>query len=720
MIDVGSRLSHFRITAKLGEGGMGVVWRATDERLGRDVAIKVLPEELARSRQRRMRFEREASAIAALKHPNIVTIYALEEDAGTHFIAMELVEGDTLAVLIPEGGLSLPSFLELAGQTVDAISAAHAHGITHRDIKPANVMLDADGRVKVLDFGLAKLVEEVSEDDLTVSKEEKTAFGQVLGTLAYMSPEQAEGRTVDHRSDIFSLGILLYEMSTGRHPFKGDNNVSTLSAILTATPQPVAEINDSLPPELGAVIARCLARSPDDRYPSATELREDLADLQAQVSGVPGMPPRPAGLLDLLRRPRITIPTVLLALGLMLTIAWFVQRGARQRWARQEALPEIERLVNSTPWSGGLLMWQAFKLGREAERFIPSDPILERLEGRYSSPMTIHSDPPGARASAKPYAAENEEWESLGQTPIDELPFVSGVLRVRIEKDGFEPIEDVYWNGIFDTEGRTYALPAADSAPEGMVWASATAPRLHFAAAPAGIHMPGVEHLPPQDPGDFHVDRYEVTNSEYQRFVDAGGYSNSEFWHEPFIDHGRELTWDEAMARFTDTTGRPGPATWEVGDYPESSGDLPVTGVSWYEAAAYAVFAGKSLPSIYHWNRIALTWASGDIVPFANLTGDSLLPGGSTDAMHRFGTEQPRRPLDSRRRLERPRLRLQRRFCPVPLGPIPHQRFPLHSIRQRRESGAAWPHPRDALPRLSQRTAGFRRDLCPVPQPVQV
>jgi serine/threonine protein kinase len=236
MIDVGSRLSHFRITAKLGEGGMGVVWRATDERLGRDVAIKVLPEELARSPQRRMRFEREASAIAALKHPNIVTIYSLEEDDDIHFIAMELVEGETLADLISDGGLSLPSFLELAGQTVDAISAAHAQGITHRDIKPANVMLDADGRVKVLDFGLAKLVEEVSEDDLTVSKEEKTALGQVLGTLAYMSPEQAEGRTIDHRSDIFSLGILLYEMSTGRHPFKGDNKVSTLSAILTATP----------------------------------------------------------------------------------------------------------------------------------------------------------------------------------------------------------------------------------------------------------------------------------------------------------------------------------------------------------------------------------------------------------------------------------------------------------------------------------------------------
>jgi len=302
MIDVGSRLSHFRISAKLGEGGMGVVWRAVDERLGREVAIKVLPEELARSPQRRMRFEREASAIAALNHPNIVTIYSLEEDAGLHFIAMELVSGKNLVDLIPGGGFPLPSFLNLASQIVDAIGAAHARGITHRDIKPGNIMLDNEGRVKVLDFGLAKLVETVSGDDLTEGMDDKTALGQVLGTLAYMSPEQAEGRAVDHRSDVFSLGVLLYEMATGRHPFKRDNNVSTLSAILTATPVPVVTINDSLPVELGAVITRCLARSPEDRYPSAAELRQDLATLHARMTGGPSVATMPAGAMNLLSR----------------------------------------------------------------------------------------------------------------------------------------------------------------------------------------------------------------------------------------------------------------------------------------------------------------------------------------------------------------------------------------------------------------------------------
>jgi hypothetical protein len=587
MIDVGSRVSHFKITAKLGEGGMGVVWRAVDERLGREVAIKVLPEELASDPQRRMRFEREASAIAALKHPNIVTIYSLEEDSGLHFIAMELVSGRTLVDLIPEAGVPLPAFLELADQITEAIGAAHAKGITHRDLKPGNIMIDDDGRVRVLDFGLAKLVEEASGDDLTASIGDRTALGQVLGTLAYMSPEQAEGRAVDHRSDVFSLGILLYEMATGQHPFKRDNDVSTLSAILMATPTPVAEINDSLPPELGRIIAHCLARSPDDRYRSAAELRQDLAELRSSASGAPGVAAEAAGPGGLLRKPWVAVAAGLLVLGLILLTVWYVHRGARQRWARQQALPEIERLVESSPGSGDLNRWHASALGREAERWIPNDPLLERLRERYSGLVTVHTDPPGARVLAQPYAAAGEVWEPLGVTPIDQVRFSLGVLRLRIDKDGFEPIDDLYWNSRFESVGPGYVLRPEGDVPAGMVWASATAPQLRVAGAPTGIHMPGVEHLPPQEPGDFLVDRYEVTNADFQGFVDAGGYSTSELWREPFIDDdGRTLTWQEAMARFTDTTGRPGPATWEVGDFPPGSAELPVTGVSWYEAAA--------------------------------------------------------------------------------------------------------------------------------------
>ena len=637
MLETGNTLLHYRIVEKLGEGGMGVVWRAADEKLGREVAIKVLPEELARSPERRMRFEREASTIAALKHPNIVTIYALEEAAGVHFIAMELVEGDALADLIPDNGLALPSFLELAGQIADAVSAAHTRGITHRDLKPSNIMLDPDGRVKVLDFGLAKLAEEISDDDATMSIEDRTAIGQVLGTIAYMSPEQAEGQHVDHRSDVFSLGIVLYEMATGRHPFRRDRNVSTLSAILTAEPTPAVEINDALPAELGEIIGRCLRRSPGDRYPSATELRRDLAELQGRISGVPDAADPPAGVKDLIRRPRILVPAALAVLGLILVAVWFGHRASRQRWARQQALPEIERILDGSTGYGDLSRWQAFQLGRQAEHIIPDDPLLGQLRDRYSDGVTISSDPPGALVLAAPYAASDDQRQPLGTTPLNDVPFVNGVLRVRVEADGYEPVDDLYWGRLFASDDRGYVMREAGDVPPEMVWASSSGPQMETGQDTEGIHMPGVEHLPPQDTGDFFIDRYEVTNSEYQRFVDAGGYTNPDYWREPFLDGDLLVSWEGAIARFTDSTGQPGPATWEVGDFPHGTGDQPVTGISWYEAAAYATFAGKSLPTIYHWERVAMTWASGDIVPMANLAGDSILPVGRTRAMHRYG-----------------------------------------------------------------------------------
>lgn len=637
MVDIGSRLSQFRVLAKLGEGGMGVVWRAADERLGREVAIKVLPEELAHDPERRRRFETEASAIAALKHPNIVTIYSMEEDSGVHFLAMELVEGKTLSELIPENGLAWPSFLELAGQIASAFAAAHAKGITHRDIKPANVMLEDDGSVKVLDFGLAKLVEAAPDDAQTITSDDHTAIGQVLGTLAYMSPEQAQGRAVDPRSDVFSLGIVLFEMATGRHPFKRENNVSTLSAILTAEPESATRVNTSLPTELDAIISRCLARTPEDRYASAAELHNDLIAIEATASGTSVTAVPTANVSQTLRRPRIVLPIALIVIALIIAGGWFVRKQARIRWARQTALPEIERLLAESAWFGDLNRWKAFQLGREAERYIPDDPLLERLRGRYSNVMTVHSDPPGAQVFAQPYRAEDEEWELLGETPVDDLRFASGVLRLRIVKDGFEPIEDLFWIPFFVGDGPGYELLPVGHAPEGMVWSSATAPRMTIEAAPAGIHMPGIEHLPQQELGGFFIDRHEVTNREFQRFVDEGGYESEEFWNHSFFDDGRELSRDEAMARFTDTTGRPGPATWEVGDFPPGMEDHPVTGISWFEAAAYAEWAGKSLPSIYHWDRTALTWASGDIVPLANLDAKELLPVGTTRSMNRFG-----------------------------------------------------------------------------------
>ncbi len=280
---IGETLSHYKILEKLGEGGMGEVYRAHDtSKLDRDVALKVLPEELARDPERLKRFEREAAVIAALNHPNIVTIHSIEEAGGLHFITMELVKGQTLSDVIPAGGLALARFFDLAVPLVDAVSSAHAEGVAHRDLKPANIMLDEQGRVKVLDFGLAKLFEKNVETDATVGPDSDTGKGQILGTVAYMSPEQAEGKPIDHRSDVFSLGIILYEMATGERPFKGETNISTLSSILKDTPPSVTEVKQSLPRHVGRIVNRCLAKSPDRRYQSVLDLRNDLRDLKEE------------------------------------------------------------------------------------------------------------------------------------------------------------------------------------------------------------------------------------------------------------------------------------------------------------------------------------------------------------------------------------------------------------------------------------------------------
>jgi len=633
---IGKTLVHYEILAKIGVGGMGEVYRARDTRLGRDVAVKILPDAMAQSTERRARFQREASVIAALKHPNIVTIFSVEEADGIHFITMELVEGPTLAERIPDEGLSLEEFLEVAVPLSDALANAHGQGIVHRDLKPANIMFDADGRVKILDFGLAKLTAEVGEDGATVTSDGRTLAGQMLGTLAYMSPEQAEGADIDHRSDIFSLGIVLYQMATGVQPFQGPTFVSTLSAILKDTPPPIVERNRSLPGALGDIIERCLAKDPDDRYPTAAALRDNLQKIR--MSTVAGMgPAAPASVGRALRRPRVLVPLVVTVLVVAALAGWWGRRAQKVRWASEVALPTIEAILDANPSDSSIDNREAFRLDREASRYIPDDPRWAELRSRYSRPLTVHTSPPGARVYARPYAAVDGPWDDLGTTPIDSLIYVSGIINLKLEMAGYRETEDTIWNRYFASDQQGYVLRKEGSIPADMVWASASGPQLFIGAAPAGVHLPGIEHLAPQRLGDFLIDRYEVTNRQYQEFVDAGGYDDPGFWKAPFTDGDRVLAWDEAMARFRDRTDRPGPATWEVGNFPEGRGEYPVSGISWFEAMAYAAFAGKSLPTIYHWDRVALTWASSEIVPFSNLAGTAVQPAGGTGARNRYG-----------------------------------------------------------------------------------
>ncbi|MGH9199968.1 MAG: protein kinase domain-containing protein [Vicinamibacterales bacterium] len=285
----GDRLGSYTIVSPLGAGGMGEVYKARDEKLDRFVALKILHTTRATDPNFRHRFQREARAIAALTHPNIVTVHSIEEHNGSPFLTMELVEGRTLAEIIPPGGASLQTFLQIAIPLSDAVAAAHARGITHRDLKPVNVMVTTDGRLKVLDFGLAKLAETSAGPGRFTSlpTEHLTGHGQILGTVAYMSPEQAEGKSVDHRSDIFSLGIILYELATGQKPFKGDSSASLISSILRDTPPPVNDVNAAIPKEIARLIRRCLEKNPAQRLQNALDLKHELEDLRAEgTSGV--------------------------------------------------------------------------------------------------------------------------------------------------------------------------------------------------------------------------------------------------------------------------------------------------------------------------------------------------------------------------------------------------------------------------------------------------
>jgi serine/threonine protein kinase/tetratricopeptide (TPR) repeat protein len=264
---------------------MGEVYLAEHTLLARRVALKVLPPETASHPEKIARFEREARAIASLSHPGIVMLHSIEEEDGYRFLTMEHVEGETLSKSIPSRGFPTERFLSLAIALADAVGAAHRQGVLHRDLKPENVMLTPDGRLKVLDFGLAKLRYDAPDDGDRTTKETQsvTQDGRIVGTVAYMSPEQAQGLPVDHRSDIFSLGILLYEMASGERPFRGSTNLSVLSSILKDTPRPVSELRDDIPRPLARMIQRALEKRPEDRYQSVSDLRRDLEDLKRDI-----------------------------------------------------------------------------------------------------------------------------------------------------------------------------------------------------------------------------------------------------------------------------------------------------------------------------------------------------------------------------------------------------------------------------------------------------
>ena len=590
----GDVLSHYRITDTLGAGGMGVVYRAVDIRLKRTVALKVIRHDAAEG-DRRQRFIKEARATSAFNHPNIVTIHEVDAAGEVDFIIMEVVPGRSLDKRIPTGGLPIDDVVGLGQQIASALETAHAADIVHRDIKPANVLVTDTGHVKVLDFGIAKQLVLQAPDATTLADPDATRRGTVLGSLAYMSPEQAQGLAVDGRSDVFSFGVLLYEMLSGRRPFSGTTEMETVAKILAWEPPSLVAQRSDVPAALAALVASCLEKD-RSRRPSSHDVYEQLAAIGRSRAA------SAASVSELFRRRAVVVPLAIAVAAIAGAGLWWWASGRDVRQARRR-VPAILALAAQADYHG------FYRDARPMVPLLPDDISLQQAWTDLTiGPVPVTSNPAGAEVFVKGYSASDDEWIAIGRTPLPEARLPVGTPRVKVSKEGFAPFD-----GTFNQAVLNLVLDPMGTVPDGMI----RVPRNN-------ISIEGVS----SDVAAFWMDRFEVSNRQFKAFVDAGGYRTREYWKEPFIEEGGPVTWENALARFRDKTGRPGPSTWELGTFQEGQAEFPVSGLSWYEAAAFAVFAGKSLPTAFQW-RTATDFAGP-----SGVYGDILLRSN-------FGTNGP-------------------------------------------------------------------------------
>jgi serine/threonine protein kinase len=676
---------------------MGIVYEAEQVSLGRRVALKVLPFAAALDPKQLHRFKIEAQAAAHLQHQNIVPVYAVGCERGVHFYAMQFIDGQTVAALIRElrrdsgrgpkrpnqpspslspvanklmfgGGGSAPqpcgdgpatgpyappsaarplsaemtpptraalsterstkdrayfrTVACLGVQAAEALEHAHQLGVVHRDIKPANLLVDVRGNLWITDFGLAHCQNQAG---LTMS-------GDLVGTLRYMSPEQALAKRVlvDHHTDIYSLGTTLYELLTLEYAFDGRDREELLRQITLEEPPLPRHWDKSIPAELEIIVLKAMEKNPIHRYGTAQGLADDL---KRWLTGEPIQARRPNAWQRTVkwvrRRPALagflaaSGVAALALLGLVVGLcfnAQLKQQTQAEQWMREYAIPNIKRLVHEKNYGA------AFDLAQEAERVIASDPMLAEFRPEFTSTWSVITDPPGAEVSVKPYDRPDAAWKLLGRSPLNRIALPRGFFRWRITKEGYVPVEGIR-NPVVG--GIQFTLDRDGSLPPGMVRVS----RNTFEERGHDLEDFDVRELE-----DYLIDRFEVTNRQFKEFVDQGGYRERKYWKEPFLDDKTDLSWEDAMKRFQDQTGKPGPSGWQSGTYPAGESDYPVRGVSWYEAAAYAEFVGKSLPTVAHWIRASGHEHEGGITPLSNFGRSGPASVGKYQGLGPFGT----------------------------------------------------------------------------------
>jgi len=643
----GTVIGRYKLLERIGEGGMAVVYMAEQtEPICRKVALKIIKLGMD-TRQVIARFEAERQALAMMDHPNIAKVFdAGATETGRPYFVMELVHGVSITTYCDQSQLDTHQRLRLFVQVCHAVQHAHQKGIIHRDLKPSNVMVTMhDDKLvpKVIDFGIAK-----ATNQRLTEKTLFTRYAHIIGTPAYMSPEQAQmsGLDVDTRTDIYSLGVLFYELLTGTTPFGPhtlqEAGYTEIERIIRETdpPKPSTRLRNLGPNlievarerrtsgealrkliegDLDWIVMKCLEKDRTRRYATAHTLAEDVErHLRNEpiLAGSPGLLYR-AG--KFWRRHRLQIAaaaavTVLLA-GLVVAVVMYRQASNLQ-WAKGEALPQVVEFVKEGNYRA------AFPLARQARKYIPDDPTLADLWSGICKDYSIATTPAGADIWCREYSAMDEPWQYLGRSPVKKITLPQGTYRWRIEKPGFATHECVVGDS-FEVQLREQGSPGQ------MVWIDAFTVEIPIGsdAQSARVEVPA-----------YLTNRYEVTNEQFQAFVDGGGYGDPKYWQGlEFVKEGRQLSWDEAMGEFRDQTSLPGPATWERGTFREGQGQHPVSGVSWFEGVAYARFAGKSLPTLYHWEHAACLWESAVIVPYSNFALSGIASVGSHPGMGHTG-----------------------------------------------------------------------------------